>query len=401
MAAADGLTRPGASAAASAVAPVREQLAARYAEFLATLRHLAPAADAAGAPPEGTLTALRGSGLLGAAVPAAHGGAGGDAVLTNRLVELVATADPSVAIILFQHYAVSARIAEWGTPEQRARWLPRLADGSWLAASAWSESGAGADKRHLATRAVRADGGWVLDGAKTFTTGAGIAQLYLVLAQSAPSAEAAPSAEPAGSERDGSGYGGDGQTFYLVEADNPGLTADTGMDLVGMRASATGFVELTSCRVPDSAVLGPAGDAVRVIAGVRESGATLGAVAVGIAEAAYRLALAHAVRRGLKGQQALRHRLVDLSAKVAAARALVDSSGRRDTADPGVTTLHSKLLASQCCEEVTAEAQRLLGGAGYLREHPLNQLARDARAVGLMGPTNDLCRELVSTPWTH
>ncbi|MCZ7414673.1 acyl-CoA dehydrogenase family protein [Streptomyces sp. WMMC897] len=400
MAAADGLTRPSAPAEACAVTPGREQLAARYAEFLAALRHLAPTADAAGAPSGGALTALRGSGLLAAAVPAAHGGTGGDALLTNRLVELVATADPSVAIILFQHYAVSARIAEWGTPGQRARWLPRLADGSWLAASAWSESGAGADKRHLATRAVRTDGGWVLDGAKTFTTGAGIAQLYLVLAQSAPSAGPAEPAG-AGSAGAGSGYGGDGQTFYLVEAENPGLTADTGMDLVGMRASATGFVELTSCRVTDAAVLGPAGDAVRVIAGVRESGATLGAVAVGIAEAAYRLALTHAVRRGLRDQQAVRHRLVDLSAKVAAARALVDTSGRRDTADPGVTTLHSKLFASQCCEEVTAEALRLLGGAGYLREHPLNQLALDARAVGLMGPTNDLCRELVSAPWTH
>ncbi|GAA4688734.1 acyl-CoA dehydrogenase family protein [Streptomyces chumphonensis] len=380
MATADGLTRP--------AVPSRTELAGRYAELCETLRRCAPQADTDDALPEAVFEALRSSGILGAAIATEYGGHGGDAELTNRLIELVATADPSVAIILFQHYAVSARISEWGTPAQRDRYLPKLADGSWIAASAWSESGAGADKRNLATRARRVDGAWVLDGAKTFTTGAGLAQVYLVLAQSS---------EPT---RTISTYGSDGQTFYLIEADNPGLVANTGMDLVGMRASATGFVELAGCRVADSAVLGPVGDAVRIIAGVRESGATLGAVSLGIAEAAYRLAYTHAVRRGLDGQQAVRFRLVDLEAKVCAARALVDSSGRRDTADPGVTTLHSKLHASQVSEEVTAEALRLLGSAGFLRDHPLNKLARDARAVGLMGPINDLCRELVSAPWT-
>lgn len=381
MAAAEGLITRG--------VPARAELAERYADLYETLRRNAAAADAGGALPEEVLEALRTSGVLGAAVPTEYGGLGGDAELTNRIVEQVAACDPSVAIILFQHYAVSARIGEWGTDEQRAFHLPKLAGGEWIAASAWSESGASADKRNLATRAEQVEGGWVLDGAKTFTTGAGLAQLYLVLAQSA---------EPAGSA---STYGSDGQTFYLVEASVPGLVADTGMDLVGMRSSATGFVELHGCRVPDSAVLGPVGEAVRVIAGVRESGATLGAVCLGIADTAARLARAHAERRGLQGQQAVCHRLVDLAAKVDAVRALVDSAGRRDAADPGTTTLYSKLVASQAAEEVVQESLRLLGSAGFLRDHPLNKLARDVRAVGLMGPTNDLCRQLVSAAWTR
>ncbi|MEE1929413.1 acyl-CoA dehydrogenase family protein [Streptomyces sp. TRM 70351] len=396
MAAADGVTRaavpppapPPRATPSPPATPSRDELAARYAALYETLRRCAGPADAAGELPGEVLAALRSSGILGAAIATEYGGHGGDAVLTNRLVEQVAAADPSVAIILFQHYAVSARISEWGTPGQCARYLPELASGAWIAASAWSESGATADKRNLATTAVRADGGWVLDGAKTFTTAAGLAQVYLVLAQSARPTRTA------------SAYGSDGQTFYLVEAGNPGLTADTGTDLVGMRASATGFVELTACHVADSAVLGPVGDAVRIIAGVRESGATLGAVSLGIAESAYQLALAHARRRGLAGAQAVRHRLVDLGARVAATRALVDSAGRRDTSAPGDTTLHSKLVASQLSEEVVTEALRLLGSAGYLRDHALNKLARDVRAVGLMGPTNDLCRELASAAWT-
>ncbi|WP_110944178.1 acyl-CoA dehydrogenase family protein [Streptomyces niger] len=367
--------------------PARHELAQQYAGLYATLQSWALPSDATGELPAEVFTALRESGVLGAAISIEHGGLGGDARLTNRLIEQVAAADPAVAIILFQHYAVSARIEEWGTPAQKARYLPRLASGEWLAASAWSESGAAADKRNLSTKAARTAGGWVLDGAKAFTTGAGLAHLYLVLAQSS---------EPAGAATT---YGSDGQTFYLIESDNPGLVADTGMDLVGMRASATGFVDLRSCRVDDSAVLGPVGEAVRIISGVRESGATLGAVSLGIAEAARSLALAHARRRGLAGEQAVAYRLVDLASKVAAARALVDSAGRRDSADPGTLTLHSKLVASQTCEDVVQEALRLLGSAGFLREHPLNKLARDARAVGLMGPVNDLCRRLVSTQW--
>ncbi len=362
----------------------REALAERYAPLYRTLEAEAAAADTAGELPGRVLDALRSSGILGAAIPREYGGQGGDAVLTNRLIEQVAGLDPSVSIILFQHFAVSARIAEWGTPAQRAYYLPRLADGSWLAASAWSESGAGADKRNIATKAVRVADGWVLDGAKAFTTGAGLAQVYLILAQSS---------EPGAGDLV---YGSDGQSFYLVEADTPGLVADTSLDLVGMRASATGFVELRGCAVPESALLGPVGKAATIIAGVRESGATLGAVAVGIADAVYRMALAKARQQRLTNEQLTRHRLSDLSAQVESARAIVEAAGRREGPNPGLTTLRSKVVASTLAEEICLQVQRYLGSAGFIAGHPVNRLARDVRAVCLMGPTNDLCRQLIS-----
>ncbi|MEW2624779.1 acyl-CoA dehydrogenase family protein [Streptomyces sp. NPDC048106] len=362
----------------------REALAERYAPLYRILEAEAAAADTAGELPDRVLDALRSSGILGAAVPREYGGQGGDAVLTNRLIEQVAGLDPSVSIILFQHFAVCARITEWGTSAQREYYLPRLADGSWLAASAWSESGAGADKRNIATKAVRAGNGWILDGAKAFTTGAGLAQVYLILAQSAA---------PGGGDLV---YGSDGQSFYLVEADTPGLVADTSLDLVGMRASATGFVELRSCQVPDSALLGPAGKAATIIAGVRGSGATLGAVAVGIADAVYRMALAKARKQGLTDNQLTRDRLSDLSARVEGVRAVVEAAGRREGPNPGLTTLRSKVMASTLAEEICLQVQRYLGSAGFVAGHPVNRLARDVRAVCLMGPTNDLCRQLIS-----
>lgn len=354
----------------------------------ALLCHAADA-DTHGQLPEEVLAALREAGILGTAIPTEYGGLGGTALLTNTLISQVAALDPSVAIILFQHFAVSSRISEWGSPQQKDRYLPQLASGQLLAASAWSESGAGADKKNLSTKAQRTATGWVLDGAKTFTTGAGLAQVYLVLAQTSAPTET------------GALYGSDGQTFFLVDADTPGLVADTGMDLVGMRASATGFVELHGCPAADTSVLGPVGQATQIIAGVRRTGATLGAVSLGIAEAAYQLALGHACRRGLSDAQAVRHRLVDLAAMIEGARALVERAGRRTGDDPGITTLLSKTMTSTVSEQVCAEVQRLLGSSGFLRDHPINKLARDARAVGLMGPTNDLCRELVSATWTR
>lgn len=356
-------------------------------ELTAELESAARGADDSGRPSLEAVGALRASGLLAAPIPRDDGGLGFDAHALNRLLERVGHIDASLAIILFQHFAVAARVAEWATT-RRAAVLSLLATGEWLAASAWSEAGAGADKRRLATTASRApDGGWVVDGAKTFVTGAGLADVYLVLATTS---------EPTGAAAT---YGSAGQSFFLVEAATPGVLCDTGLDLVGMRGSATGFVSLVSCHVPERALLGPLDEATRVIAGVREHGMTLGAVAVGLAQRAVDVTYAHVARRDLAAQQALRHRLVDLCTQIEAARALVASAGRCDGAQPGMTTLHSKLFASATCEHVVAECQRLLGSAGFVREHPINRLARDARAVGLMGPTNDLCRELVSAAW--
>lgn len=365
-------------------------------EVLSRLAACAEAADRSGEPDSEAVAVLRGSGLLALVVPKSHGGAGADAVALNTCVEQVASVNASAAIMLFQHCAVTSRIVENGTPAQHRELLPKLAGGQWLAASAWSESGAGADKKNLATQARRtSDGGWVLDGAKSFTTSAGLADVYLVLAQSRDDSPA-----PAAASRD-TGYGAAGQTFFLVPGSHPGLLPDTSMRLSGMRGSATGFVSVRECHVPDSARLGAPGVAASIIARVRDSGASLGAVAVGIAQAALDAAHQHAERRGLYAHQAVRHRLVDLATEVETARAVVERAGRRTSADPGLTTLHSKLAASAAAERVVADVARFLGSAGYVETHPINRFGRDARAVALMGPTNDLCKELVSLPWNR
>ncbi|MBO8185859.1 acyl-CoA dehydrogenase family protein [Streptomyces spirodelae] len=346
-------------------------------------------AEVSGEPDRDLLKELRASGLLAAAVPREFGGAGGGPAEVNAIVQELAALNASVAIIAFQHFAVSARIAEWGTRRQREKLLPGLADGSCLAASAWSETGAGAAKRRLgSTGTRRGDGSWVLNGAKSFTTGASVADLYLVLVQSA---------EP---DEDAEGvYGGSGQTFFLVGSDNPGIVPDLSLDLVGMRGSATGFVSLSECVVPDEDRLGDEGRAPEIIAGVRESGATLGAVAVGTARSALGLAVEHLRRRGLLDKPHVRHRLTELATRLEAAHAIVDRAGARTAPDPGTTTLLSKLYASTAAEEICLDVARMLGSAGYTTGARLNRVLADARAVALMGPTNDVCRELVAVSW--
>jgi alkylation response protein AidB-like acyl-CoA dehydrogenase len=341
-----------------------------------------------GQPDKVALDALRKSGLLAIPVPTEYGGAGGDAASLNWLVEQVATVNPSAAIMLFQHFAVTARIAEWGSDEQKADLLPALASGKCWAASAWSETGAGAAKKKLATTGTRLDDGrWRLHGAKSFTTSAGVADLYLVLVQTSVDE---------GEERV---YGSAGQTFFLVRRENPGLVADVGLDLVGMRGSATGFVTLAECQVSDSDRLGPVGHAATIIAGVRESGATLGSVSVGIAQAAVDAARAHLDKLGASMAEAKRCQLVNFATIVEAARALVVRASHGMSANPGIVTLQSKLYASIAAEQVCLEIARNLGSSGYAVEHQLNRLLGDARAVALMGPTNDLCRELVAGSW--
>lgn len=347
-------------------------------------QHVATA-DSTGSVSSQALDALRSSGCLGITIPEMYGGLGQNALHANRVVEHIAMVDASIAIIVFQHFAVSARILEWGTEDQCRRYLPLLASGRWIAASAWSESGAGANKQNIATEGQHcSDGSWLLNGAKTFTTGAGIADLYLVLAQTGERQPVSTS------------FGSPGQSFFLIEASLPGIHATDALDLVGMRGSSTGFLTLQQCQCAPDSLLGPSGTAAQIIARVRNSGLTLGAVSVGIAQAALDLALEQATKRGLTVHQATRFRLAELQMRVEAARSLVEMAGRRERSNVGAITLYSKIFASEASEFVCREAQQLMGGNGFLRTSPIERLARNARAIAFMGPVNDLARDLAS-----
>lgn len=344
-------------------------------------------ADKSGQPHPRALDALRSSELLGLTIPREYGGHGGNALDCNRRIAELSGHDPSIAIIGFQHLSVAGRIVECGTQEQKQKYLPRMARGDLLAASAWSEKSAGANKQRLATTAVpQSDGTWRLNGTKTFTTGAGMAGLYLVLVKTGD--EDISVAQ----------YGAGGQSFFLVESERAGVVTRTDLDLTGMRSSSTGFLELVDCQLPATNLLAKLGGAAEVIARVRQCGLTLGAVSLGIAEAALEIAC-QSVRKlpvDSRQQHLASARLARMTLQVCATRALVERAGRRESNTVGRDTLAAKVFASEVSERVCRETQQILGGSGFVRGTKIDRLVRDARAVALMGPVNDLALDLLA-----
>ena len=343
-------------------------------------------ADSSGQPQPQALKELRSSGVLGLSIPYEFGGKGVNARECNQSIAELSSYDASLGIIAFQHQAVARRIVEHGTEEQKQRFLPQMASGELLAASAWSEKGAGANKQRLSTTAiVQADGSWLLNGTKTFTTGAGMAGVYLVLVRTGE--------EDASAAR----YGAGGQTFFLVESERIGVITRTDLDLTGMRSSSTGFLELVNCSVPAANILAPIGRAAEVIADVRRCGLTLGAVSLGIADAALEIACQAVLKQPIDSRQRLVSsvRLSRMAVQRCAARALVDRAGGCEPDTVGMDTLAAKIFASEVSEQICRETQQILGGSGFLRGTKIDRLCRDSRAIALMGPVNDLALELM------
>jgi alkylation response protein AidB-like acyl-CoA dehydrogenase len=339
------------------------------------------ATDTGGRPSDDALDALRRAGVLSLPVPADDGGPGLGWATANEVVTALARVDASTAIVVFLHYAAVSRIIRWGTPEQRKRLFTAVVDDGMVFASSWSEPGAGAAKQHIATTARQHDSGWLLDGAKSFTTSAGVAELYLVLAKTSEATGAT------------GGYGQTNQGLFIVEAARPGFVFDGVLDLAGMRRSATGLIRLDSYLAGADDVLASSADTPAVISHPHTLGLTLGAVALGIAESAHEIALDAARQRGLDSPLH-RHQLFELGALVAAVRGVVEAATRGD-GDRSRAALTAKVFASEKAEVVCRGAQEFAGSAAFTRSHALNRLAQDARAVTLMGPPNHLCRELV------
>ncbi|MFD0589451.1 acyl-CoA dehydrogenase family protein [Paenibacillus sp. GCM10027627] len=355
----------------------------RLTSLLEQLEENAALADESGRTPQQSLDALKESGLLGSLVPTEYGGLGHDSLLVGRFIASIATVDPSIAIIAFQHFSVISRILEWGSTKQRNEYLPKLASGQWLAASAWSETGAGENKQKISTTADRtSDGNWIINGVKSFTTGAGLADLYFVLVQT-------------GASDTNAIYGNSGQSFFLIET-SQGITADSDTNLSGMRGSSTGFIRLNQCEVDSDGIIGPLGGAPYVINGIRDCGLTLGSVSLGISEAAYSLALAHVRDRGLQANPILQGALTELHMNLEAVRSLVEKVGARQGGD-GLKQIayQAKIFASEMSEKIARDAGQIIGGASYVRGKKIERLIRDARAVSLMGPVNRLAREII------
>ncbi|MEU9504868.1 acyl-CoA dehydrogenase family protein [Micromonospora sp. NPDC048170] len=331
--------------------------------------------------------ALRECGLFAMNVPRQYGGWGYDVPAVNAVVEELATVNPSVAIMLYLHCAVVSRIDAYGTAEQKRRWFGRVVGDNWLAASAWSEVGASADKRSLGTVARRqGDGSWRVTGGKTFSTSSTVADFFIVLAQ-------LPDETPA---CDDAGYGRTNQALYLVPADAPGVRqSPEALAMIGMRGSGTGMVQFDDAEVAGTDLLCTGRDTPTAIGLPHRLGLTLGAVSVGTAQAAHRLVHHHFRSRGLLQDHDARGHLARLAVSVHAARAAVRDLAARAPHLTPEQAYAVKVFTTTAAQEVCAGARALLGSAGYLQHHEINRVSQDADAVMHMGPPNHLCIDLI------
>ncbi len=322
-------------------------------------------------------------GLMGIEIPDALGGADGSFFLATLAIEELARVDASTAIYVDVHNTlVNNCLLRWGNDEQKARYLPRMAE-SLLGAFALSEPASGSDAFALETRAIQDGDDWLLTGRKFWITSGAEAGLFVVFANADPS----------------KGY--KGITGFIVERDFPGFTVGKREKKLGIRASSTVELILENCRVPAANVLGPVGQGYKIsIETLNEGRIGIGAQMIGVAQGALDATLRYVKERQQFGKpigefQGVQFQLADMATQLEAARLMVYNAARLK--DAGLSFTHeaamAKLFASEAANRITGQAVELFGGYGYSREYPVEKFYRDAKIGVIYEGTSNMQRQ--------
>jgi acyl-CoA dehydrogenase family protein 9 len=326
---------------------------------------------------------LRDLGLFGLIIPEEHGGIGLSNAGYARVLSQSSCHDSSVSLTIGAHSSIGMKgILLFGTDEQKARYLPRLASGAMIAAFCLTESGAGSDAASIRTQAVKnADGSWTLSGEKIWITNGGIADLYTVFARTSSAAGKI--------------------TAFLVEAAWPGVSHGPHEDKMGIRASSTTTVNFAEVRVPADNVLDTEGKGFKVAMAILNNGRTgLGGGAVGGMKTLIALATQQAqTRKQFDSPIAqfglVREKLSQMTVDCFAAESVVwmvahyiDSG----VADYSVEAAISKVFASEALQRSAYEALQIAAGSGFMRDYPYEQITRDCRILTIFEGTNEVLR---------
>jgi alkylation response protein AidB-like acyl-CoA dehydrogenase len=351
---------------------------------------VAPAAaenDRLGRFPAELVRGLGELGLLAVNVPAAYGGSEAGAVAYALAIMEVAAADCATAVTMAVTNMVGEVIARFGTEEQKARHLPRLASAEYLAgAFGLSEPRAGSDAAAMATRAVRKGDRWILDGEKQWITSGDVAGVAVVWAKTDPAA------------------GARGVTAFLVERGTPGLVVGRHEQKMGIRASSTVTLALNDCEVPDTARLGEVGQGYRIALAALDGGRIgIASQATGTIRAALEASARYAKERHTFGvpiaeHQAIRFMLADLATEHDAARLLTLRAAALKQAGAPFTREASmaKLWASEAAQRAVSRAVQIHGGYGYVEDYPAAKLFRDARVQTIYEGTSEIQRLVIA-----
>jgi alkylation response protein AidB-like acyl-CoA dehydrogenase len=342
--------------------------------------------------PSEAVAALAAIGALGVYVPREHGGLGLDTVAYALAVEEISSVLPALGIILSVNNSLVANpIARFGTPEQKQTFLEPLAQGRLLGAFALTEAEAGSDATHIATRAVRAGDGYVLDGEKVMVTNGGPAGLFLVTAATDPEKR------------------GRGLTAFLVPGDAPGVTRGPRDATLGLHSSDVRPVRFERVRLGAEHRLGEENHGFAVVLEAINAGRIgVGAQAVGIARGALDRALTHALGRRQFDQRVcdipmVQQLIGETAAEVDAAWLTVLYAARqRDRGGPvAYDAARAKLAASEMCVRACSAAIQICGGWGYLSATGVERFYRDAKVTQLYEGTSEILRILVAGSLTR
>ena len=326
-------------------------------------------------------------GLMGIPFPEEYGGAGMDTLAYIQTVEELSKYCASTGVILSAHTSLCATpIYQFGSEEQKQKYLPKLCSGEWIGAFALTEPNAGTDASGQQTVAVDAGDHWVLNGSKIFITNAGVADVFFVLAMTDKS------------------QGTKGISAFIVEKGAPGFSFGTKEKKMGIRGSSTYELIFEDCRIPKDALLGPEGKGFPIAMHTLDGGRIgIASQALGIAEGALERAIAYTKERKQFGrsiaqQQNTQFKLADMATRIEAAQMLVYKAAMAKANQKvySVEAAKAKLFAAETAMAVTTEVVQLFGGYGYIREYDVERMMRDAKITEIYEGTSEVQRMVIS-----
>jgi alkylation response protein AidB-like acyl-CoA dehydrogenase len=325
-------------------------------------------------------------GLFGMIVPPEWGGSGSDYVSFALALEEIAAGDGACStIISVTNSVVCGPLLQFGTPEQKQRFLKPLARGQYLGAFCLTEPHVGSDAAAIRTRAVRQDDHYLINGVKQFITSGKYADIAIVFAVTDPQA------------------GKKGISAFIVPTDTPGYIVSRVEEKMGQHASDTAQIILEDLRIPVDYRLSAEGEGYKIALANLESGRIgIAAQCVGMARAAFAAAHAYARERESFGKpiiehQAVNFRLADMATQLEAARQLVlHAASLKDAGRPCLKeACMAKLFASEIAEKVCSAAIQIHGGYGYLKDYPVERIYRDVRVCQIYEGTSDVQRLVI------
>ncbi|GAA1638849.1 acyl-CoA dehydrogenase family protein [Catellatospora bangladeshensis] len=347
--------------------------------------------------PEVILAGMKEMGLFGLTIPEEYGGLGESLLTYALVVEELSRGWMSVSGIVNTHFIVAYLVSQHGSAEQKQRLLPKMATGDVRGAFSMSEPNCGSDVSAITSKAVRDGDSYVLNGQKMWLTNGAYSSVVATLVKTDQGADTV--------------YGN--MTTFLLEKDPgfgetaPGLTIPGKIDKMGYKGVETTEMILDGHRVPDSAILGGAGQAGRgfyqMMDGIEVGRVNVAARACGISIRAFELAVAYAQQRATFGKpiaqhQAVAFKLAEMGTKIEAAHALMvnaarlKDSGQRNDVEAGM----AKLLASEYCHEIVTESFRIHGGYGYSKEYEIERLMREAPFLLIGEGTSEIQKTIIS-----